>query len=104
MNFSSPCHTWDAFQLSYASFRLYCVRNDLVLPDKSHKVSGKLGPDLIGEAPKIDVPPPEATPDDEEEESASGALPAIKIYDDDVKMRFLVCGEAHTLVMEKGFI
>lgn len=93
---SSPCHTWDAFQLSYASFRLYCVKNDLVLPDKSQKVSGKLGPDLLGEPPKIDVPPPEAEPGDEEE-SASGALPAIKIYDDDVSMRFLVCGEARSL-------
>ncbi|KAI5679503.1 hypothetical protein M9H77_00730 [Catharanthus roseus] len=93
---SSSCHTWDAFQLAHASFRLYCVRNNLVLPENSQKVNGKLGPDLIGEPPKINVPPPEAVPDDEEEDS-SGALPAIKIYDEDINMRFLVCGDTRSL-------
>lgn len=101
MNFSSSCHTWDAFQLAHASFRLYCVRNNLVLPENSQKVNGKLGPDLIGEPPKINVPPPEAVPDDEEEDS-SGALPAIKIYDEDINMRFLVCGDTRSLVMEQA--
>ncbi|XP_060172961.1 AT-rich interactive domain-containing protein 4 [Lycium barbarum] len=88
---SSSCHVWDAFQLAHASFRLYCVRNNLVLPEMSQQASGKLGPHLLGDPPKIDVPSPEAGPEDDEE-SNSDALPAIKIYDDDVNMRFLVCG------------
>lgn len=87
---SSCSHTWDAFQLALASFRLYCVRNSNVLPCNSQKASGKLGPCLLGDPPKIDVAPAEL--DVQEEESSSGTLPAIKIYDNDVIMRFLVCG------------
>ncbi|WJZ94212.1 hypothetical protein VitviT2T_013089 [Vitis vinifera] len=89
---SSSTHTWDAFQLAYASFRLYCVRNNHVLPANSHKVSGKLGPRLLGDPATIDVPPPEVDAG-EDEEGSLGTLPAIKIYDDDVGIRFLVCGE-----------
>ena len=44
----------------------------------------------------IDVAPAEV--DGQEEESSSGTLSAIKIYDDDVTMRFLVCGVPCTLV------
>ncbi|WCJ42879.1 ARID/BRIGHT DNA-binding domain-containing protein [Euphorbia peplus] len=87
---SSSCHTCDAFQLAHASFRLYCVRNNNQLSSNSHKISGKPGPRLLGDVPKIDITMPEAEVEDEE--SSSGALPAIKIYDDDVTMRFLVCG------------
>ncbi|XP_047257050.1 AT-rich interactive domain-containing protein 4 isoform X4 [Capsicum annuum] len=87
---SSSCHVWDAFNLAHASFRLYCVRNNLVLPEMSQKASGNLGPHLLGDPPVIDVPPPEAGAEDEE--SNSDALPAIRIYDDDVNMRFLICG------------
>ncbi|XP_058108703.1 AT-rich interactive domain-containing protein 4 [Magnolia sinica] len=92
---SSCSHTWDAFQLAHASFRLYCVRNNHVSPSNCQKVSGKLGPRLLGEPPKINIVPPEN--EVEEEEEGSPNAPAIKIYDDDVSMRFLVCGEPCTL-------
>ncbi|KAK9989809.1 hypothetical protein SO802_030048 [Lithocarpus litseifolius] len=92
---SSCSHTWDAFQLALASFRLYCVRNSNVLPSNSQKTNGKPGPCLLGDPPMIDVAPAEV--DVQEEESSSGTLSAIKIYDDDVTMRFLVCGVPCTL-------
>lgn len=91
---SSSCHTWDAFQLAHASYMLYCA-----LPDNSETVSGKVVPHILGDPPKIDVPPPELG-GEEEEEGSSEALPAIKIYDDDVTMRFLVCGMPRSLVRE----
>ncbi|XP_043704301.1 AT-rich interactive domain-containing protein 4 [Telopea speciosissima] len=93
---SSCSHTWDAFQLAHASFRLYCVRNNQVLPANSHKVSGKLGPRLLGDPPKINIAPLEKD-EAEEEEGSPGSLPSIKIYDDDVSVRFLVCGLPCTL-------
>ncbi|KAL9399205.1 hypothetical protein Peur_008166 [Populus x canadensis] len=92
---SSCSHTCDAFQLAYASFRLYCGRNNNTLASNGQKVGGKPGPKLLGDPPKFDITLPEA--DDQGEESSSGALPAIKIYDDDVTMRFLVCGLSCTL-------
>lgn len=94
---SSSCHTWDAFQLADASFRLYCLRNNCVLPD-GERVDEELGPNLFGEPPRITVDIPEIEDAGEDEESTSGSLPAIKIYDDDVSMRFLVCGVASSLV------
>ncbi|XP_038990264.1 AT-rich interactive domain-containing protein 4-like [Phoenix dactylifera] len=96
---SSCCHTWDAFQLAHASFRLYCVRNNYVLPADSQKVSGKPGPHLLGDAPKINISPPDkfVGEEEEEEESSWDTLPAIKIYDDNVDIRFLVCGLPCTL-------
>lgn len=96
---SSSSHTWDAFHLAHASFSLYCVRNDLVLPDTSQETNGNLGPHLIGEPPKIDVAPVEMVEGDDEEGSP-GALPAIKIYDDDVNIRFLICGMTSSLVIQ----
>ncbi|KAJ8767421.1 hypothetical protein K2173_017465 [Erythroxylum novogranatense] len=87
---SSCSHTWDAFQLAHASFRLYCVRNNSVLGSNSHKDSTKPCPHLLGDPPKIDITLPES--DVQVEESSPETLPAIKIYDDDVRMRFLVCG------------
>lgn len=98
MHCSSCSHTWDAFQLALASFRLYCVQNSNVLPSDSQKTSGKPGPCLLGDPPKIDFAPAEEDMQEQEEESSSGTLPAIKIYDDDVTMRFLVCGVPCTLV------
>ncbi|KAG8380212.1 hypothetical protein BUALT_Bualt07G0169900 [Buddleja alternifolia] len=88
---SSSCHTWDAFQLAHASFRLHGLRNNL-----ANKIDGEVGTNLLGEPPKINVDIPEMDPGDDEE-SSSGSLPAIKIYDDDVNMRFLVCGVASSL-------
>jgi hypothetical protein len=93
---SSCSHTCDAFQLAHASFRLYCVQNNNTPASNSQKVGGKPGPRLLGDPPKFDISLPEA--DDQGEEGSSGALPAIKIYDDDVTMRFLVCGLTGTLV------
>ncbi|KAL5201405.1 hypothetical protein ABZP36_035759 [Zizania latifolia] len=86
---SSVSHTWDAFQLAHASFRLYCVRNN-------HVQSVKLGPRLLGDAPKINITPPENEMA-EEEEGSSEVFPAIKIYDDDINMKFLLCGVPSTL-------
>jgi len=82
-------HTWDAFQLAHASFRLYCVRNN-------HVQSVKLGPRLLGDAPKINITPPEN--EMVEEEGSSDVFPAIKIYDDDINMKFLLCGVPSTPV------
>ncbi|PSS07285.1 AT-rich interactive domain-containing protein [Actinidia chinensis var. chinensis] len=93
---SSSSHTWDAFQLAHASFRLYCVRNNLVFPANSQKSNDKLGPHLLGEPPKINGTPPEIVTGDDDESSPDG-LPAINIYDDDVNMKFLVCGVPCTL-------
>ncbi|KAL2243157.1 AT-rich interactive domain-containing protein 4 [Sesamum indicum] len=93
---SSSCHTWDAFQLANASFRLHCLRNNVVLPD-GKKVNDESGPNLLGESPKINIDIPEMEDPGDDEESSSGSLPAIKIYDDDVNMRFLVCGETSSL-------
>lgn len=99
---SSSCsHTWDAFQLAHASFRLYCVRNSHVLPDNSQKVGGKLGPRLLGDAPKINIALSEREMG-EDDDGLSEPLPAIKIFDDDVNMRFLVCGVPCILVSWKS--
>lgn len=65
----------------------------------SQRDSDNMGPHLLGDPPNIDVPPPEVGPEDDEE-SNSDALPAIKIYDDDVTMRFLVCGLPCSLVWD----
>ncbi|XP_022750015.1 AT-rich interactive domain-containing protein 4-like [Durio zibethinus] len=92
---SSCSHTWDAFQLAHASFRLYCVWNNNAVSSNSQKQSVKPGPCLLGEPPKIDVSQPEV--DTQEEEGCLENLPAIKIYDDDVTMRFLVCGSPRVL-------
>lgn len=86
---SSCSHAWDAFQLAHASFRLYCVRND-------HVQSVKLGPRLLGNAPKVNIILPENEMG--EQEGCSEASPAIKVYDEDVNMKFLVCGVPCTLV------
>ncbi|PIA50511.1 hypothetical protein AQUCO_01300919v1 [Aquilegia coerulea] len=93
---SSCSHTWDAFQLAHASFRLYCLRNNHVSPVNNHKYSGKPGPQLLGEAPKINIIQVEKDVGGEEEDS-SDTLPAVKIHDDDVNARFLICGVPCTL-------
>ncbi|PIA43242.1 hypothetical protein AQUCO_02000580v1 [Aquilegia coerulea] len=89
---SSRCHTCDVFQLAQASFRLYCVRNNHAMPLKSYNINGKLGPHLLGDPPKISICSLEKNVDEEEDEELSGTGPSINIYDDDVSMKFLVCG------------
>lgn len=96
VNCSSCSHTWDAFQFAHASFRLYCIRDNNAMPSNSQKGSSKLGPCLLGDPPKIDIALPEI--DVQEEENSPENLPSIKIYDDDVFVRFLVCGVPCTLV------
>ncbi|XP_076926792.1 AT-rich interactive domain-containing protein 4-like [Bidens hawaiensis] len=93
---SSSSHTWDAFQLAHSSFRLYCVRNNHVLPNNSENDHNTLGPSLLGDPPKINVPLPEAGGEVDDEKFPEG-IPAIKIHDDDVNIRFLVCGSTSTL-------
>lgn len=61
------------------------------------KASSKLGPHLLGNAPKINIILPDKAPE-EGEEISSDTLPVTKIYDDDVDVRFLVCGLRCTLV------
>jgi len=94
---STSSHTWDAFQLALASFRLYCIQNN-VLPSNSQKGVGKLGPQILGVPPSIDTSPCVADMKEEEEESSPETISAVKIYDEDVNMRFLVCGVPCTLV------
>lgn len=92
---SSPCHTWDAFQLAHASFRLYCIRNNLALPRDGQMSGGKLGPSLLGEPPTVDVALPEV--DGDEEDGSGNNLSAVKIHDDDVNVKLLICGVACSL-------
>jgi hypothetical protein len=87
----------DAFQLAQASFRLYCAQNNVV-SHNSGKGGGKLGPQILGEPPNIEVGPCEANTKEEEEEDSPETSSSIKIYDDDVITRFLVCGFPCTLV------
>ena len=85
---SSCIHTWDAFQLAHTSFQLYCVRNNYVQ-------SVKLGPRLLGDAPKTNVIP--AGNEVNKEEGCSEGLQATRISEEDVNMKFLVCGVPSTL-------
>ncbi|KAL3632102.1 AT-rich interactive domain-containing protein 4 [Castilleja foliolosa] len=93
---SSSCHAWDAFQLAEASYKLHCLRNNI---GDYRKINDEFVPNLLGESPTITVDVPMIEMEDlvDDEESSSGSLPAIKIYDDDVNMRFLVCGVASQL-------
>uniref|UniRef100_A0A0E0ECH6 Uncharacterized protein n=1 Tax=Oryza meridionalis TaxID=40149 RepID=A0A0E0ECH6_9ORYZ len=80
---SSCSHAWDAFQLAYASFEQYCVRNNQVQ-------RLMLGPHLLGDAPRIYITPPGSKM--AEEEDTSEYFPDIKIYDEDVHLKLLICG------------
>ncbi|KAJ6797177.1 AT-rich interactive domain-containing protein 4 [Iris pallida] len=63
---SSCRHMWDAFQLAHASFSLYYVQNNYVLPRDSQNITGKLGPRLLGAPAKIKIDLPEINMDEEE--------------------------------------
>jgi hypothetical protein len=74
------------------------VRNNYVLPFNSQqKASGKFGPRLSGDAPKINIPK-EVGGDEKEDVENPDAFPAIKVYNDNVDVRFLICGLPCTLV------
>ncbi|XP_015648417.1 AT-rich interactive domain-containing protein 4 isoform X1 [Oryza sativa Japonica Group] len=85
---SSCSHAWDAFQVAYATFQLYCVRNNEVQ-------RLMLGPHLLGDAPRIYITPPGN--EIAEEEDTSEYFPDIKIYDEDVNLKLLICGAHCTL-------
>ncbi|GMH03839.1 hypothetical protein Nepgr_005678 [Nepenthes gracilis] len=86
---SSSCHTWDAFRLAHASYSLYCIRNNLVLPVNSHKADGKLGPCLLGDPPSIEVALTEIDAE-QDEDSSDNNQSAVKIHDEDVNDAFLL--------------
>jgi len=58
--------------------------------------SVKLGPRLLGDAPKINISPPETEMVDEE--GSSEVTPAIKIYDEEINIKLLLCGVPCSLV------
>ncbi|KAF2919951.1 hypothetical protein DAI22_08g173500 [Oryza sativa Japonica Group] len=90
--FFSCSHAWDAFQLAYTSFEQYCVRNNEVQ-------RLMLGPHLLGDAPRIYITPPGNKM--AEEEDTSEYFPDIKIYDEDVHLKLLICG-AHCTPISKS--
>ncbi|KAL0912206.1 hypothetical protein M5K25_018166 [Dendrobium thyrsiflorum] len=83
-------HAWDAFQFAHASFRLYCSKNKCILPASCLQVDRKIFPCFIGDAPKIHVNPLEKSIYGGE--SSVSSLPNIKIHDEYVNVKFLVCG------------
>ncbi|OIW04542.1 hypothetical protein TanjilG_13924 [Lupinus angustifolius] len=93
---SSSTHTWDAFHLALASFELYCSQNNQVLPGDSHDTNCEMGPHLLGNHLQINVDPPEMGEEDDDENS-SGSLADITIHDDEVNLRFLICGAPSTV-------
>lgn len=59
MDCSSSTHTWDAFQLARAAFRLYCMGSNYGLPGIADgSIMSDLEPQLVGEPLKINVEPP----------------------------------------------
>lgn len=82
-------HAWDAFQFAHASFRLYCSKNKC-MPASCLQVDRKFFPCFIGDAPKIHVNPVEKSI--YVGESSASSLPNIKIHDEYVNVKFLVCG------------
>ncbi|KAJ3673176.1 hypothetical protein LUZ60_006550 [Juncus effusus] len=99
---SSCSHTWDAFQLAHASFRLYCIRNNYTSPaninaQQKLNMNIKPGPRLLGDAPKINIPKEMGTDEKEEEKEEVDVMPAIKVYNEYVDVRFLICGLPCTL-------
>ncbi|XP_020256983.1 AT-rich interactive domain-containing protein 4-like isoform X2 [Asparagus officinalis] len=87
---SSLSHIWDAFQLAFASFRLYCIKNSYVLPVNYQTAGDNIWPLLLGDEPKINITPEE--PKGEEGTDPCDIVPRIKIHHKDVDMRLLICG------------
>ncbi|XP_030467799.1 AT-rich interactive domain-containing protein 4-like [Syzygium oleosum] len=87
---SSRAHAWDSFQLAHASTSFCCLQRRSVSSDDMTQASSDLGLDLLGIPPEIDVSYPEE--DIAEERDDLSFLPAVKIHDEDVSLRFLICG------------
>ncbi|XP_031738284.1 AT-rich interactive domain-containing protein 4 isoform X2 [Cucumis sativus] len=90
----SSCIAFSGAELARAAFRLYSVGSNYGLPGiADDSMMSDLEPQLIGEPLKIDVEPPELDVGEGEDEDGSlEALPAINIHDNNVTMRFLICG------------
>uniref|UniRef100_A0A0E0QI13 Uncharacterized protein n=1 Tax=Oryza rufipogon TaxID=4529 RepID=A0A0E0QI13_ORYRU len=84
----SPFLDVSCSEVAYATFQLYCVRNNEVQ-------RLMLGPHLLGDAPRIYITPPGN--EIAEEEDTSEYFPDIKIYDEDVNLKLLICGAHCTL-------
>ncbi|XP_022980513.1 AT-rich interactive domain-containing protein 4-like [Cucurbita maxima] len=94
---SSSTHTWDAFQLARAAFRLHCMGSNHALPGIVDSITSDLEPQVIGEPLKINVEPPKVVVGEGEDEDGSlETLTAISIHDNNVTVRFLICGVACT--------
>ncbi|KAK4793547.1 hypothetical protein SAY86_023982 [Trapa natans] len=83
---SSGAHIWDSFQLASASYRLYCLRKLNISSNDDN-----IGVHLLGNPPEIEVFTPELEAE-EDKEGSLNTLSTIKIHDDQVNLRFLVCG------------
>lgn len=68
------------------------------LPFKGQNLCGKPGPRLLCESPKVNVSFPEK--DMGEEEGALDSLASVKVFGEDVTMRFPICGISCTLVSQ----
>lgn len=66
------------------------------------QASSDLGLDLLGIPPEIDVSYPEE--DIAEERDDLSSLPAVKIHDEDVSLRFLICGVRSSVVSWKPIL
>ncbi|KAM5580887.1 hypothetical protein ABKV19_010213 [Rosa sericea] len=73
---SSSTHTWDAFQLAHASFRLYCVQNNHVVRANYVRCIFKKSKDAYKDALAAirggRIPPPESMPSFEEVKEVLG--------------------------------
>ncbi|KAL5698562.1 hypothetical protein ACHQM5_029587 [Ranunculus cassubicifolius] len=94
---SSCSHTWDAFQLAHASFTLHCVRNNHGVPAYRQTITADMGPHLLGNPPTAIVSPIKKHVDEEDYDELSNTAPAIRIHDDDLNMKFLLCGTPRAL-------
>lgn len=63
-----------------------------------------MGPHLLGDCLKINVEPPEVDEEGDEEESSTDSLPAIKIHEDEMNLRFLICGAPSIVVSFFGIL
>lgn len=73
----------------------------------NQKLRSKIEPHLLGDAPKINIPLPEkdlAEDGEEETDEGNGSLASVTIFDEDMDLRFLVCGLPCTLVSVWAFI
>ncbi|KAF8027480.1 hypothetical protein BT93_E0400 [Corymbia citriodora subsp. variegata] len=97
---SSRAHVWDAFQLAHASTSFYCLQKRSVSSDDKTKANIDLGLHLylLGIPPEIDVSNP--VEDMAEERDDLSSLPAVKIHDEDVSLRFLICGDQSSMDAE----